>query len=416
MSSQSILQIKPSTSAPLLGHKGLEALVNIDPKANRRARIWDISPALHCSIIGTCLTAAELRQFFVRFGDTDAKTITDHAIHSRGVRAAGQHDVAGKMLHKLLDNRHETTVKRFSNARTTAEVRELWLKAFDEGVIPSAYWAVLTHPATDRPLIEEAFGQVHMLSHMVGSSNRMDIARLRDLEREIGERDAKLARQEARLAAGASDRSELLRRIETLEAENRRLVFTEQMIATSSGGPDAAALLLRIDTEKAHATRLAGRVGELEEQLQAARKFAANLHKQNNQLESELAAVEATLQVDVRNEDEVSSIADELNGLTLLYVGGRPGLIEQLKVQCAKRGATLLAHDGGIEENSAALPGLISRADVAFFPVDCVSHHAAGQVKKLCRDHGKPFVPLRAASVASFISAVGDRSRFSLIK
>ncbi len=31
----------------------------------RRCRIWDIAPALHCSIIGTCLSAAELRQFFV---------------------------------------------------------------------------------------------------------------------------------------------------------------------------------------------------------------------------------------------------------------------------------------------------------------------------------------------------------------
>jgi hypothetical protein len=56
-----------------------------------------------------------------------------------------------------------------------------------------------------------------------------------------------------------------------------------------------------------------------------------------------------------------------------------PGLINQLKAIVARRGGTVLSHDGGIEENLAALPGLISRADAAFFPVDCISHSAVGK-------------------------------------
>ena len=63
----------------------------------------------------------------------------------------------------------------------------------------------------------------------------------------------------------------------------------------------------------------------------------------------------------------------------------------------------------GIEENLAALPGLVSRADAAFFPMDCISHSAAGQIKKCCRDGHKPFIPLRTASVASFAAAIGHR-------
>jgi hypothetical protein len=68
----------------------------------------------------------------------------------------------------------------------------------------------------------------------------------------------------------------------------------------------------------------------------------------------------------------------------------------------------VLSHDGGIEENLAALPGLISRADATCFPVDCISHAAVVQIKKCCRDGDKPFIPLRTASVASFISAIGN--------
>jgi hypothetical protein len=377
----------------------------VDPKGNRRSKIWDISPTLHCSIIGTCLTAAELRQFFVKLGDTDAKTATDHALHSLGVHSAGQHDLVGKLLHKLLDNRHETAIKRFAKASTTAEVRDLWLGAFEQGGIPGGYWAVLTHPATDRRLLETVFGQIHMLSHMVGSANRVDITRLRHLEHELGERDEKIARQEARLAASAADRSELLRRVESLEAELRRRTAAEQMTAeTAPSNADTAPLLQRLDSEKAHSARLASRVAETEQQLGGARKFAATLHKQNNQLERELAALEMALKIEAAGASD--TIEHDLHGLTLLYVGGRPGLLDQLKALCAKRGGLLLSHDGGIEENPAALPGLVSRAVAVLFPVDCISHAAAGQIKKLCREIGRPFVPLRTASAASFIAAI----------
>ena len=71
----------------------------------------------------------------------------------------------------------------------------------------------------------------------------------------------------------------------------------------------------------------------------------------------------------------------------------------------------LLSHDGGVEDSPTLLPGLVSQADVAFFPVDCVSHHAAGQVKRLCREAAKPFVPLRTSSLASFAAAVGAMGR-----
>ena len=156
------------------------------------------------------MSAAELRQFFVKLGDATAKTASDHALHSYGVNGAAKHDLIGKLLNKALDARHEAAIRRFSKALSREQVRDLWLEAFEQGGIPGGYWALLTHPATDRPLVEEAFGQVHMLSHMVGSSNRIDIVRLRTLERELGERGEKIARQETRLSESSQERAERL--------------------------------------------------------------------------------------------------------------------------------------------------------------------------------------------------------------
>ena len=313
-------------------------LVMADAKG-RRSRIWDIAPTLHCSIIGTCLSAAELRQFFIKLGDADARTASDHTLHSSGVRAAGKHDLVGKLLNKALDNRHEAAIRRFAKASNPTQVRALWQEAFEQGGIPGGYWAVLTHPATDRPLVEEVFGQVHMLSHMVGSSNRIDITRLRTLERELGERDDKICRQEARLSEGARERAELLRKVEDLEMEVRRREITARTAAElTTGTLTGSTLLQRLDAEKARSSNLASRVAELEDQVKKAQKFAAALNKQNDQLQREVIALEAELKMD--NADQPGlDIEHDLNGLTVLYVGGRPGLIDQLKAVAVRRGA-----------------------------------------------------------------------------
>jgi hypothetical protein len=408
VSDLSVIHRQRAGASALLARRGndLPPLVATDAKG-RRCKIWDIASSLHCSIIGTCLSAAELRQFFARLGDADARVASDNILHGRGVRSAGKHDLVGKLLNKMLDNRHEASIRRFAKASSAAQVRELWLEAFEQGNIPGGYWAVLTHPATDRPLVEDAFGQVHMLSHMVGSSNRIDITRLRTLERELGERDEKISRQEARLSENSRERAELLRKVEGLEMEVRRREAAERTAADLiSGAVTVSALLQRLDAEKSRSSILAARVEELESEVEKARKFAAALNKQSDQLQREVVALESELRID-DSDEPAAKVERDLCGVTVLYVGGRPGLIDQLKAVVTKRGGTFLSHDGGMEENLASLPGLISRADAAFFPMDCVSHSAVGHIKKCCRDGHKPFTPLRTASVASFIAAIG---------
>jgi hypothetical protein len=57
------------------------------------------------------------------------------------------------------------------------------------------------------------------------------------------------------------------------------------------------------------------------------------------------------------------------------------------------------------------LPGLISRADYVVFPIDCVSHEAAGVLKRQCRQLAKPFVPVRTSSLASLLSGLAALER-----
>lgn len=371
----------------------------LQPKG--RDRIWELSPNLHCSVVGTCLSTGDLRQLFAKLNDPDARTASDHVLHGRAVRAAGQKEVAGRLLNKLLDKRHETAIRRFAKARTAAEVRVLWQEALARGDIPGAYWAVLSHPATDGPLVQEVYGEVHMLSHLVGMSNRADIARLRRLEQELGARDETLARQEERLRQLGAERDALARRVAELEQAARR-----QAAAPTPAAEDET-LRRRLADEQARSARLAERLAAQDEAVAKLTERAEQAESQAAALRDEIAALEAALAEPTVEADEAQSPAPELRGRTLLYVGGRPKQVDQLRALTARFGGVLLSHDGGVEDSPTLLPGLVSQADIAFFPVDCVSHHAAGQVKRLCREAQKPFVPLRTASLASFAAAVG---------
>jgi len=173
-------------TGPALVTRGAAERSELTGTTGTRTRLWELAGMLHCSIIGTCLTTADLRHLLIRL-NLAQPGIDDHEAHKIAVSIAGRHDLPSKKLNKLLDERHRLTIARFGRASTSDAIRGLWKQALQSTDIPGSYWATLTHPAANHSLISEAFGDVHMLSHLVGAANRADIRRLRELESERGE-------------------------------------------------------------------------------------------------------------------------------------------------------------------------------------------------------------------------------------
>ena len=119
------------------------------PPSHGRRKLWEFDSNLHCSIIGTCLTNAELRQALTKLGLKEAETATEHDLHKSGVVLAGKRHDGAKVLQKVLDRRHRVAINQFARAKTSIEVGVLWQEAVQRGEIPGAYWAALTHPATN---------------------------------------------------------------------------------------------------------------------------------------------------------------------------------------------------------------------------------------------------------------------------
>jgi hypothetical protein len=372
----------------------------------RRTKIWEFNTNLHCSIIGTCLSNAELRQVLKKFGMA-IHDCTDHELHGIAVGLAARHDDAARQLHKALDHRHKLAVSQFAKADAEADVRTMWQAAVRRGDIPGAYWATLTHPLTSQAMVREAFGEVHMLSHLVGSANRADIRRLCVLEADKAALQAKLDRQQQALHEGVVTRDAQIK--ELRQALAQRITDT----AVVDMPQDSAALRDLIGDLERRLTAEAGRRAALQDRLDAARTEAARERSARVQAEGdaetmrqELDAIEASLSPASGGEASGTPPEVRLNGVTILYVGGRPNQTAPMRAAVERLGATFLHHDGGVENHPNLLPGLASRSDVLLFPVDCISHDAANTVKSLCRQGDKRFIPLRSASVTSLLAAL----------
>jgi hypothetical protein len=289
------------------------------------------------------------------------------------VSLAAGHDKACKLLNKALDERHRIAIHQFAKAHTEDEVRSLWRDSVKRGEIPGAYWATLTHPASTRAVIRDAFGEVHMLSHLVGAANRADIRRLCQLEEDNAELRARLDKQQAAF------REAVVTRDATIRELRQALV---QQVAPGSSTPHehndtlhrlVADLERRLVVEVRRSAVLAERLTSAKVTVDAERSARTHAEKETASLRQELNVITVSIHAPCCNtaSDPVAS-GLRLDGITLLYVGGRTHHIAQLRAIAERMGAGFVHHDGGIEHHLNLLAGLASQADLVMFPVDCI--------------------------------------------
>ena len=374
------------------------------PKAApaRRRRVWELETAYHCMILGTCLAVEDLRKVAAKAGLRLAPDAVDFHVHGRLVHEMAAGGAAAKLVQKLLDARFRAHIRRCAPLAEEAELRAYWDEHAERGEFAGPFWALMTHPEAARTLKVTLFGEVHMLSHLEGATNRAFQRRLAALEREAREAGEDAARARRRLAGQRDGIDRLRARIDALEAENRRLAAAAAARrARGDSGADLRAVEVRAaEFERLaddRARRLAERTAELREREDEADALRRSLAAAEGECESLAALVRGPAP------DEAAAPPPiDLAGRGVVYVGGRAGLIDRFRSLVENANGRFIHHDGGVEDNDRALESVLGRGDVALCPVDCVSHGACQRAKRFCKRTRRTFVPLRSASLSSF--------------
>lgn len=407
--------LQKAASAPTMSRFGpsFEFEGPARPEPGARRRIWEIIGASHCSVIGTCLTLAELRKLVRRTGFLVKEArFSDYQIHGLFVEQMHSENVVSRATQKHLDVKFEGAIRKAKALDGDEAFVDYWQTAVDNGFVPGAYWALITHPYLPTSMEMRIFGDVHMMSHICGASHRGDAREIAEARREkadlarrltgvIGERSDEIARQRTEIER----LTKLVRELEPLTEECDRL------------------------RQAGEAGRRESRVAELDLELGALREENAALRLDRGRLERQCERLKARRSApriadDERRREVVPHSSEEMDiavaaqdlpkdlcGRCLLYVGGRPRTVCRLQQMVERQNGSLLHHDGGVEHSRAILSDLVRKADAVFFPVDCVSHRAVGAVKSLCESHGIPYCPLRSASAAAFEKAIEELGR-----
>ncbi|AZN70277.1 DUF2325 domain-containing protein [Georhizobium profundi] len=374
------------------------------PRVGARLRLWAFEDLAHCPVIGTCLTHADLTRIAASLRLVFPKDAQDYDVHGHFVRAATADTAEARAVSKLLDERHAGLLRRVRREHCQEALLRLWNEMKGDGRIAGGFWAFMTSTNVGTALRGHIFGEVHMLSHLMGSASRRQSEESARLKAELEDVRMRANRQEAHARQTVLERDAQIAQLEDALVEAQRA-----LVSKTANHPT--------ETKEAAGTFSPARRQKLERALTVSRGRARAAEAEVKRLRMAAEArgraptPAAEPQKPLPAHTPLRPMA-RLQGLNVLYVGGRNGQAHHLKALAETFGAHFHHHDGGLEDAVTRIDDVLPSIDCVFCPIDCVSHDACLRAKQGCKKLGKSFVPLRSASRAclrhALVSMIGS--------
>jgi len=367
---------------------------NDSAQSSRRRRVWELSHASHCPLVGVGLPLNGLRKLVEKV--TGGKVLhDDYDIHVGTVSECALRTPVADAVQKELERRYAQHIQRFRAAKTTEQVEAMWAAAVAAGDVAGAFWAGLSHPRCTVALEEKMCRDIHMVQHQAGACARADLNKFNAIVAD----NSRLEREVVRL----QERCNALTQEKALDAERHEQLLMTARAATIARDGDVA--ILRAELARLQASvpeldtreRMAERIAQLEAREQALRGQVAELKTLRPaapDAEAAPAPAPETVAVPV-------AMPVRLHNRAVLCVGGRSSSVPIYRTMIERVGAQFAHHDGGLEDSSSQLDASLAAADLVICQTGCISHSAYWRVKDHCKRHGKRCVFVDNPSVSS---------------
>ncbi len=393
-----------------------------------RKKLWQLESSLHCSVIGTCLSMEELKQFHRKFKLDAVIAKTEYSLHRNFVHIAKTNSYQSKHIQKYLDKKYRTSLRKFTKVKADKADKELlilWDEAVTTGEIAAAYWAVITHPNISESLENHIYGEIHMLSHISGTRVRLDMQQHHQLQHLTQTLQQQLAETKSNLTAQINEKNNLNKQISSqqkqtdLYKEKYNKIKTQLDILQDT--QHLKTLKQKLDEYESKYTKQQKRLERMEANVVKWKDLALqsgdqyiDLKQEHIQQKAEINILKTTLQ-ELSNQQATScskqnecQLSSNLCGRCILYVGGRSRQCAHFRTVVEQQNGQFLHHDGGLNDGRLRLGTLLPQVDAVFCPLDCVSHEAAYKIKKYCKKHDKKLVWLPRSSLAAFMRGLTE--------
>jgi len=370
-------------------------------QSSRRRRVWELSHACHCPLVGVGLPLNGLRKLVEKV--TGGKVLhDDYDIHVGTVSECALRTPVAEAVQKELERRYVQHIQRFRAAKTVEQVEALWTAAVTAGDVAGAFWAGLTHPRCTVSLEEKMCRDIHMVQHQAGACARADINKFNAVVLD----NARLERETARL----QERCNALVQEKQVEAERQDGLLMSARTALIAKDGEIAQLraelarlqqaVPELDTRE----RLAGRVAQMELREQSLRAQLTELKA----VRTTAAATPLAAPAADSTPEAAEPAPVRLENRAVLCVGGRSSSIPIYRTMIERVGAQFAHHDGGLEDSSSQLDASLAAADLVICQTGCISHSAYWRVKDHCKRHGKRCVFVDNPSMSSLVRGLQE--------
>ncbi|MCF6204749.1 MAG: DUF2325 domain-containing protein [Methylococcaceae bacterium] len=377
-----------------------------------RTKLWELDHIYHCAIIGTCLTMDEVRRLLRSFRlniDNDCS----YEIHTTIVTLISFKDYPSKKVQSYLDKKFKSALQK-TRKMNADELKEEWKRVLNNGELIATFWAVISHPCTNEKMKKYFYGDIHMLSHMSGASNRADLKRLKSLEQSHKEFNSEAQTQQVKyqkLQATNIDLQksiqlqtekidDLVNQVSALSNANEHLMVLNDVNKCKQLISQIEKLSYKIIFQENEMVKSHNKVAQLEKVITGLNRQANNYQKTITVNKNEIEHLQYLLS---KNQEEGECLfkTPGLCGQCILYVGGKSNLIPHYRELVEEKDGAFIHHDGGLEKNTQDLSNSLKRADLVVFPSDCISHEAYWKIKRTCKKQQKPYKYLQSAGLHS---------------
>ncbi|MCK5872193.1 MAG: hypothetical protein KAG26_05160 [Methylococcales bacterium] len=161
-------------------HQVLHCPKKARKKNGVRVKMWQLDPVYHCTIIGMCLTLAEIKTLLYSL-NIDCYHYHAYEIHTHVVTVMGTNNLCSKKIQHYLDKKFSEVIKK-TLAMTTDELALEWTHVLGTVDLIGTFWALISHPNTTEKMKKFVYGDIHMLSHASELSYHVTLKRLEVLE------------------------------------------------------------------------------------------------------------------------------------------------------------------------------------------------------------------------------------------
>jgi hypothetical protein len=379
-------------------------------------RSWELPDSMKCPVVGTCLGDKEIVKILKKAKCKTAKGMSSYDLHACIMSRLCDENPISRATDNYLKGKYRRSIADCAQMDEDAFMA-LWGERFVSGEFDDLFYIACARTDLSGESVRRIFGDVHMLGH----AHTRDIMRVRAAMSAMEKHDhalqEKLKQQKDRcramkkeLSAAKSDLADAYGRIAQLSEDNARL----RRQGESAG----------IDHEK---RELRDRVRRLEVENRGSIRESRRLEREKRKLQIELFDLRSTNQTLA---GEIKELMGQFAALSkcneqqcnddcrhypvcdrrVLIVGGITRIKHLYRDLVESSGGEFDYHDGYMRSGKLAIDAKVQGADLVICPVNCNSHGACEQVKRLCKKHGKPFKMLPTSSLSAVSGVLYSRN------